>query len=606
MADEEFVFAADTSDVLAELDKIVDEARDAGRGMARGIGDGAEGARKKTETETKKIRKAYREAFEGSGKIFKAFEGQVGGAFSIVEDFTDGLSEMSAVIGPAGTALAGLGLGVAAMGFVMYSGADAAIALGQAGVEAFERLDKISTIDLRDQRDGARDLTRDMEALTIGVDILTLKMSTADGVVGDFLATLGGVAIEGVDFIEWLAEAHESLQGYTRTLVTILSLGSGTPIFDDLIGSSEELAEVSRELADESRRLQVEKKAEEALDRMVADAKAANEAHARAMAEADREASEAARALAAAQREVEAEVRARISAADKLQSIQERAAAVQLDDMGRIITKWQDLREQVAMLPDDYGLAAEALSEIDRAQGFEIQALYDKRSADFEAHQASVRASMAATTERSTEMLDGMLDWQAEATKIAQQSLLDAGSAVYSQTESILGQIQALGEQRVATLAETDVQAAREAFRRNQNLQEVLAVMDAARATVSLIPAFAFAGPAAPLLAAATVAPALGIQLATIQSQPVPEFPTGLSSDHHLVGIQRGELIASRRAASDPMVREAVDRGNRGERMTAPEPSMGAPGYRLEVDPRLSRVRVVEDKRVGKRPARRR
>ena len=75
-------------------------------------------------------------------------------------------------------------------------------------------------------------------------------------------------------------------------------------------------------------------------------------------------------------------------------------------------------------------------------------------------------------------------------------------------------------------------------------------------------------GPFAPAGAATAAGTALGFQLAAINAQDPPSFPTGgkVEPDHRVIGVQGGELVASRRASAMPEVREAVEAGNRGER----------------------------------------
>jgi hypothetical protein len=105
---------------------------------------------------------------------------------------------------------------------------------------------------------------------------------------------------------------------------------------------------------------------------------------------------------------------------------------------------------------------------------------------------------------------------------------------------------------------------------------------------------------------AALTATMLGGQVATIASADAPqipelEFPTGLSSDHYMAGLQRGELVASRRAAAMPEVREAIDAGNEGRRPTARAERVEVS---VSVDRRTGRLRVRQS-RPGKKDRRR-
>ena len=183
-----------------------------------------------------------------------------------------------------------------------------------------------------------------------------------------------------------------------------------------------------------------------------------------------------------------------------------------------------------------------------------------------------------------------------DATVEAARAAMDEARASGQFTEAQLAELEAQQQARID----------RE-FRRGQDLQRVLAIVDAARAAVSLIPSFAFLGPGAPFAAAGVAAAGLAAQLAIINAQQPPSFPTGgvmstggAMAGHSLAYIDPGEGIASRRAMSMPGFAEALEAANRGfeERMSRPT----TVGVLVSYDRGAQRLKVVPDRRVGKRP----
>lgn len=126
--------------------------------------------------------------------------------------------------------------------------------------------------------------------------------------------------------------------------------------------------------------------------------------------------------------------------------------------------------------------------------------------------------------------------------------------------------LQAIEEQQRA-----EQKAARDAFKRSQSLQRAAAVIEAARAAVSLIPAFALLGPGAPVAAAAVAAAGLDVQLRVINSAEPPKFAFGgqVGGPLHAGGdvpalLERGEAVVSNRGMAQPGAREIVEALNAG------------------------------------------
>lgn len=165
-----------------------------------------------------------------------------------------------------------------------------------------------------------------------------------------------------------------------------------------------------------------------------------------------------------------------------------------------------------------------------------------------------------------------------------------------------------LTRRQIRELRKEEEAAVMQAFRRTQALQRVAAVIDAARAAISMIPGFAFLGPFAPAAAAGAAAAALGIQLSTINAQQPPSFPSGgtystdgASAGHGLAYLEGGEGIVNRRAMSDPATRELVERLNSGQRMSG-----GSVQVVVSYDSRMRRLRIEPARQpLGKRQRRR-
>ena len=109
------------------------------------------------------------------------------------------------------------------------------------------------------------------------------------------------------------------------------------------------------------------------------------------------------------------------------------------------------------------------------------------------------------------------------------------------------------------------------AFKAQQAAQVALALIDGARAALSLIPAFAFLGPGAPVAAAAVAGVATAAQIATILAQK-PKFHTGLDPSEMPAILTRGEGVANQRAMATPGFREQLRAANAG---TSAPASMG-------------------------------
>jgi hypothetical protein len=120
--------------------------------------------------------------------------------------------------------------------------------------------------------------------------------------------------------------------------------------------------------------------------------------------------------------------------------------------------------------------------------------------------------------------------------------------------------------------------AAMEAYNRQKALQLVQIAIDTARNAVALTPAFAYAGPYAPLIATGIASAQGGTAAAIVASQPAPAFhfgtsaaagagaqnPTGIVGAEVPAVLEQGEGVVSRRGMAAPGMADLVQAVNAG------------------------------------------
>ena len=112
--------------------------------------------------------------------------------------------------------------------------------------------------------------------------------------------------------------------------------------------------------------------------------------------------------------------------------------------------------------------------------------------------------------------------------------------------------------------------AVKTAFALNQSAAVSSIAVDAARSILSLVPAFAFLGPGAPVAAAAVVTPLAAIQAAAVLGQDPPSVHDGTANvDEVLATLRSGEAVANQRGA-ESLGRDNIEAANRGEPFGTP------------------------------------
>jgi hypothetical protein len=393
------------------------------------------------------------------------------------------------------------------------------------------------TASARDGSSALRDLARDQEALNA-------HMSAAERVVqiqSDAILAATGAS----DAQQRLARDTDAIDTATRKYIETLDLEDA---------AQRALADAAFESA-------------EARKRQLASATAAAEAE-KALAEAKKRAAEAERRHAEDAKIVNEGLREQRAAREALAAVVAESAADQLSDEDKInaayATRIEKIR-QAAAATLDYGAAAEAEALAE-----------DRRQRDLAALRVSLEEGIAkaraSASEEAARLEQEAMDRTREAlANVASGvgALTDGLSSVQSIVQSITGNM--IEQAETGTKAEKA--AAKAAFNRAKAMAIVLATIDAARAAMALLPAYAYLGPGAPFAAAATAGLALAAQVATIQSQKPPSFErggvvlggsSGSTPDHVRAEVQPGEGIVTKRGMAR-LGRDGLEGLNRGD-----------------------------------------
>lgn len=266
------------------------------------------------------------------------------------------------------------------------------------------------------------------------------------------------------------------------------------------------------------------------------------------------------------------------SAASDAAKAEREAAAKRKEEIKFLTAAWKD----------HYGETVEVTDEWTHDQGLAYQhvmhmwnRLHDDMGEKNKDTFADVMDTIRGGVDGIGTMADGILGILSASSAAAMQRARDDLEQTRDTIESAGGI--ATGELRRLEDEQKDQVLA--AFRRNQHLQRVQAIIDAARSAVALIPGFAYLGPFAVPAAAAAAGAGLAASLITINSQQPPSFPTGgvystggARAGHGLAYLEDGEGVASRRAMEDPSMRRLLEAANQGVR-----PSMGGSPTTVEV-----------------------
>jgi hypothetical protein len=558
---------------------------------------------KEAKRASRAVQKDTEEMFRGLSTAGKTFEGQVGGAVSVVEDFLDGIGGVTAAGGVMAGAMATVAASVAAAGFAMAAAGAAAFELAGAAVESGERLTKMGRLSA-DSQLAVAELGTSLGAVQLATDQATVAFAAATPELRTFLDVVSGGIKIAADFIEQTRGLRDTLAQVGRVSLAVTSLGLSELALKGMRVAAEEgekLNAVVKEYALLQDDTFVGPPAPTGVKRATAAVKEQKQEveeltlDLHGMAGAFDTAIQAALAAAA---EIEAQYWSDLADSFATVSAEAEAAALaipKMTDRGM----WEGVSAALAAGTESFA----QLSEFATTQLGEVAGL----SSDIHA--------------RNIENLDAEMAKEQQAFQKRRERLklqLEAGKITRSQFKLEMGNVKIEAEARKAAHKEVrdeQKKAAMRSFRAGQAAQIAQATIDAARAAMALIPVFAFAGPGAPAAAAGAAGLALGIQLAKIRSQDPPQFTRGgavsdrlhQSPDHLIIGARATEGIVSDRGMAAIGGREGLRRLNDGGGMMAPMVVVQMDGRMLgdataavlDTDPRVS---TVIDRRTGTLP----
>jgi hypothetical protein len=356
----EISLKADTHELINALKELpgigAKEARDMVRGMQREYRK-AERAAKQTAQQTKK---EFQDGFEGVGKVLKAFEGQVGGAFSVFEDFSDGLNKASGVLGTVGTTIGAVTLGAAASAFALQAAGSAAVSLATSAIEADKRLRDLGIANASTSAEVAS-LESSMGALNAATDLASVAIATSGLQIDKFLQITAGGLVTVAELADKLESVATTAQSVGRVMAAIGSLGASELLFQGLEAAEQKGRDLETQIS------AVGTETEELGATPVRTVEDLRDT----IRESEQAAADAARRMSEWRGDT-----------DKLQDIIDEMGSDQLTDLQLITIKYQDLREQVVGLAGDEAMRADALTAINDREMRELDNLSKARDVE--------------------------------------------------------------------------------------------------------------------------------------------------------------------------------------------------------------------------------
>ena len=628
-----------TDTALAELKKLPGITDREAKAMAAALNKSWRQAEKDSQRAARQMAKDFEkgiDSIKGSAeKLAGMIGGPVGDVADLALDLGEKMSNTAGAIGAAGAAAGVTAAAVAAVGVSFVSLSNAAIAardrLEEAGLAA--ELPDAALQSLADYEAATSDLSVAMDRFTVLVGAQTAEaLAGMVALLAKGVEAMASISVAATTAGTALNTVAETSQYMARTMTAVVSLNLSETLLG-MADSAQEAAVGGVSAAD----------AYAALGIVTEDAEADAAALANRLqeqADAERRAAEETRRAAAAQRDkAKADQEAEEAAAKFLQEVEaiiaarkeDRAeAAAQAADQAKVVDWYQktettlaDVRVQMDELADSMaGLSAtnfvtpwQQASDAVQAYAAATNEVVNSPAADavmsglsdvaelqsflYEQDLAQLQDRIARREEEIGAWKEGELSKLEAQVESGEVSKKDAMLRRQEIAQEAADKKKALNERLADEKA-----AILKSFRAGQQLQRGLAIVDAARAALALIPAFAFLGPLAPAGAAAVVAPALALQLATIKAQKPPEFPMGrqpLSSDHtQLAALQPTEAVLTSRGVQAAGGAEGVAALNDARVSSRPivvqldrrvlAEAMMVSGMARPVDPRLGKA----------------
>jgi hypothetical protein len=580
-------------------------------------------AEKSSEKHAKEAARAWDKGLDSVKNSAEKLANQLGGPFGDMADLALDLGEkLSGTAGAIG--MVGAGAGVALAGVAAL--AVGAKALADAAVEAADRLVEQgraseipaeSLMSVYAYEAAGADLRTEIDLLTVAIGSeLAGALTTIVIATGDTIEMFRELHDASLDVNSGVGKVREVSEGVMRALQFVVT-GGASEGFRLISGEAYEAAAAIHDVVVETEAVvdaaliygptledmaEGERKAREERER-------AAEA-ARRKAQADREAADATREAAAAERErlkAEADWQKFVEENEKdvarartnmvRMAAAEREAAIASEELDADI---QALNESIAAANEHWSDAAflvqiwgEQLDQVMGGPAFD--AALDGFASIIDIQQLQHEQALEQYDERMERREAEIEQWHdGEIEKI--DRLVELGEL--SGKQAILRKREIAEETKAKREAlkertKDERKALLDSFKAVQKLQRVQATVESIRAGVSLIPAFAFMGPGAPIAAAAVAGTALAAALASINAQKPPELPMGRvpeggSGDHpNLARVRDDEGVLTGRGVATAGGPRAVEALNRGQ-----SPGGAAP-MSLHIDGRLVATAVM-------------
>lgn len=592
-------------DIERELKRAYRDAakasEDAARQAARAHSKAARDALREQRRVTREMERSYAEQASAVRGLFSAALGGVGGDLL---DLQDSLGGVSLAMGAVGVSLAALAIGpvvISEMAQAAYGAADAALeardSLIEQGlaVEALVSPADLERLDAYEQAQADLAVSADMAAVVLGSALAPALTEITDQLID--LTPAAERALGGIDLA---LGGVESAGEFARDAARVGSLGLA-----DLVFNAVDAYEATLDLEGEQRRLAIAAAQAEAEERqmlntlgmLVTESEQLAITTARLTRE-HREEAQAAADAARAHREAQREQKAAAEKAAELERAVQ-AATASMADLGENIDTSLTVAE-LGRVQEAARAAAATIESMDRGPdgGAPLAALLEElpRVADAALAVAGAispilgnLAQLQRAEQRQHEdRVQQLRDQRALSREVYRDALADYEDSREGMTEAEraaqedylqrLKQSEAAKRAQIRELEKEEQRAARQAFRRQQDLQVGQAVIDAARNAVVLTGSMAYLGPFAPAAAASIAGAQLATQIAVIKSQEPPKFHFGTSAAAASQGrgpldiagrafntrLEEGEGVVSRRGMATPGARDIVEALNRG------------------------------------------
>ncbi len=595
----------ETKRLVIALEKRIKASEKAAKDAAKATRDAAKSAAREAEKAAEKAAKEAERAAERSSAAWtdtsKKLATLAGGP---VATLGEAIFELVPKAGQASGALGGVvaaGVGIGASVAVIGAAAAGVYKLGVAAEEAATRLQEagLAAEIPPEARVGIEQYRRATEELQRSLDLLvvTLGSDVSKAFAGAASAASLGVRAFGTvaDSLREVDEAvdHNRWDDFSAALLLPLAPGASlSHLLRRLADETQDLDAISTEAAKSMEEVQAQialatadaigkasREEQKRIEKQVADAKRASEKRIayekdfRAAVKDTAEEMKRTTALAAgSDLEAAQAAEAQRDAVLKWLDAEQRAADAVIADLQGLTAANRELEESWAMSGEAGALAVQVWSEqlnalVDHPAMQAIGDIFGQWAEQFTEANDQIIANMEDRHDRQLEQFETerdarqqQLDEWLEGEQERIDAAVESGRMSEREANAERKRLAKLAQQKKRqaeqeTKEERDelekrhqhqLKLAREAFKANQNLQRVQAIMEAGRAAISMIPGFAFLGPGAPVAAATAAATALGIQLGTIGAQEAPEFPMGRapqggSPDHPNVGRIRDD-----------------------------------------------------------------